>query len=79
MIPTFLTLAPPLLFNQLGLWRIHQCVPSFQPAATSVFTSWHNRLSGSRKDPSRLFLPNYPGPIFSTATLLNPLASPHDL
>jgi hypothetical protein len=79
MIPTFLTLAPPLPFNQLGLWRIHQCVPSFQPGATSVFTSWHNRLSGSRKDPSRLFLPNYPGPIFSTATLLNPLASPHDL
>ncbi len=31
MIPTFLAPASPLLFNQLWLWRIHQCVPSFQP------------------------------------------------
>ena len=53
MIPTFLALASPLLFNQLGLWRIHQCVPFFQPRASSVSTSWHNRLSGARKDPSR--------------------------
>jgi hypothetical protein len=79
MIPIFLALASTLLFNQLGLWRIHQCVPSFQRGPTSVFTSWHNRLSCSRKDPSRLFLPSYPGPVFPTATLLNPLASPHDL
>ena len=47
MIPTFLALASPLLFNQLGLWRIHHCVPSFQPGATSVSTSWHNRLSAA--------------------------------
>ena len=31
MIPTFLALASTLFFNQLWLWRIHQCVPSFQP------------------------------------------------
>jgi hypothetical protein len=31
MIPTFLARASTLLFNQLWLWRIHQCVPSFQP------------------------------------------------
>jgi hypothetical protein len=31
MIPTSVALASTLFFNQLWLWRIHQCVPSFQP------------------------------------------------
>jgi hypothetical protein len=31
MIPTFLARPSTLLFNQLWLWRIYQCVPSFQP------------------------------------------------
>jgi len=30
MIPTFLALASTLFFNQVWLWRIHPCVPSFQ-------------------------------------------------
>jgi hypothetical protein len=37
MIPTFLARAFPLPFNQLWLWRIHQCVPSFQPGPVLPF------------------------------------------
>ena len=31
MIPSSVALASTLFFSQLWLWRIHQCVPSFQP------------------------------------------------
>src|SRR5216683_5737314 len=76
MIPTFLARASTLLFNQLWLWWIHQCVPSFQPGPV---LSLLPGIPALRKDPSRLFLPTYSGPIFPTATLLHALASPHDL
>jgi hypothetical protein len=82
MIPTYLALASPLLFNQLGLWRIHQCVPSFQPGATSVFTSWHNRLSNARKIRHDFFFPVIqfqfsPQPPYSTRSPPHTISKTH--